>query len=550
MVMPAEPAESSPDAASAGAPQTAAGGETDYDLVIFGGSYSGSALGLLLKRERPDLRILIVEKSERFDRKVGESTSEVAGCFLTRVLGLSNHLAGSHFQKHGLRMWFCRDEADEAGRCSEIGPFSQVRFPTFQLDREILDQHLLELAVEAGCELLRPATVKDFELGGAGRNTVTLKHAGETRRLIAGWIADCSGRAALVARKRGTLEKLEEHPVHSMWVRFRGVHSLDSTEVRNAAGDFGKLPVVARGSATNHLMGRGWWAWIIPLSNGDFSAGVSWDERLFTPPDSGPVGERVKAQLLSHPVGRLMFADAEPVENDARIFKNLPYFSSEVAGDGWICCGDSAGFMDPLYSQGLDYCSHSTYCARGILLKAFAGECVETRLGDHNRQFGESYHRWFRALYRNKYQYLGDARLMRAAFLLDIGTYFVGPVQLVYRATDAEFSKMPYDGPIGAAFARFMALYNRRLERIARKLLHSGRYGRANLDHRFFIRTPFSAGPGVLRHLAAGTLAWLRLELATAFIKPDAVAPEARMQKTGSATGEAAARPAEAAAAP
>ena len=66
---------------------------TDYDVVIFGGAFSGSSLALLLKRSRPATRILIVEKSEVFDRKVGESTSEVAGCFLTRVLGLSNYLA-------------------------------------------------------------------------------------------------------------------------------------------------------------------------------------------------------------------------------------------------------------------------------------------------------------------------------------------------------------------------------------------------------------------------------------------------------------------------
>jgi flavin-dependent dehydrogenase len=63
---------------------------TDYDVIIAGGAFSGSALALLLKRARPQTRVLIIEKSEVFDRKVGESTSEVSGCFLTRVLGLSN----------------------------------------------------------------------------------------------------------------------------------------------------------------------------------------------------------------------------------------------------------------------------------------------------------------------------------------------------------------------------------------------------------------------------------------------------------------------------
>ena len=39
-----------------------------YDVVIFGGAFSGSSLGLLLKRARPETRVLIVEKSEAFDR--------------------------------------------------------------------------------------------------------------------------------------------------------------------------------------------------------------------------------------------------------------------------------------------------------------------------------------------------------------------------------------------------------------------------------------------------------------------------------------------------
>ncbi|BCX49373.1 hypothetical protein HAHE_32810 [Haloferula helveola] len=491
-----------------------------YDVVILGGAFSGSSLGLLLKRARPETRILIIEKSTKFDRKVGESTSEVAGCFLTRVLGLSNYLAREHFQKHGLRMWFSTPDNDCPNCCSEIGPFSQARFPTYQLDREKLDQHLLDLAAKEGCDVVRPASVKDMSLEGAGKSTVTYKADGETRTVRAGWVADCSGKAALVARHRGTLETLDEHPVHSMWVRFRNVRCLDSHEARMLAPALKEGPWVARASATNHLMGHGWWSWIIPLSNGDFSAGVTWDERLFTPPSDGPVGQRVLEHLKSHPIGKLMFENAEPVENDARIYKHLPYFSSEVCGDGWIAMGDAAGFMDPLYSQGLDYCAHSTYTSHKIILESLEGECVKEHLAHHNVEFGDSYHRWFKALYLNKYQYLGDIDLMYAAFLLDIATYFVGPVQLVYNWTDKEFSKMPYNGPVGANFGRFMAFYNRRLERIARKRLQNGTYGKNNLKKRRYVKIPFEGSPKALGHVMRGIRAWLKLEIQTAFTRP------------------------------
>ncbi|MGB6219525.1 NAD(P)/FAD-dependent oxidoreductase [Haloferula sp.] len=491
-----------------------------YDVVVLGGAFSGSALSLLLKRERPDLRILIIEKSTAFDRKVGESTSEVAGCFLTRVLGLGSHLAGRHFQKHGLRLWFNEPGNECPSRCSEIGPFSQARFPTFQLDREILDQHMLDQSTKEGCELARPATVKSFELDGVGKNRVTYKQDGETRTVTAEWVADCSGKAALVARQRKTLHPLGDHPVHSMWVRFRNARCLDSHEARTMAKGLQGGPFVARGSATNHLMGHGWWSWIIPLSNGDFSAGVTWDERLFTPPSDGSVGHRLKEHLLSHPIGKLMFEDAEPIENDARIYKNLPYYSSEVCGDGWISMGDAAGFMDPLYSQGLDYCAHGTYAAHRIILSSLNGNCVKERVVAHDKQYRQSYMRWFKSLYLNKYQYLGDSELMRAAFLLDLSTYFVGPVQLVYKYTDKEFSQMPYFGPIGGGFAKFMAFYNKRLEVIARKRLANGTYGRHNLDHPYFIRKSFEGSPLALGHLIRGARTWLKLEIQNAFTRP------------------------------
>ena len=95
---------------------------TDYDVVVIGGAFSGSSSAILLKRRFPDLKILIVEKTEEFDRKVGESTSEVAGCFLTQVLKVGAHLSRKHVAKHGLRMWFHQEDGNIPGDSTEVGP--------------------------------------------------------------------------------------------------------------------------------------------------------------------------------------------------------------------------------------------------------------------------------------------------------------------------------------------------------------------------------------------------------------------------------------------
>ena len=60
---------------------------SDYDVVIIGGAFSGVATALILKRKRPEARVLIIEKTAEFDRKVGESTTEVSSCYMTRIFG-------------------------------------------------------------------------------------------------------------------------------------------------------------------------------------------------------------------------------------------------------------------------------------------------------------------------------------------------------------------------------------------------------------------------------------------------------------------------------
>src|SRR5258708_7941414 len=82
----------------------------DYDVVIIGGSLGGAATATLLRRECPDIRVLVVERAPKFSRRVGEATVEISGYFLGRVLGLSKHLNESHLVKQGMRFWFANGD--------------------------------------------------------------------------------------------------------------------------------------------------------------------------------------------------------------------------------------------------------------------------------------------------------------------------------------------------------------------------------------------------------------------------------------------------------
>ena len=485
--------------------------QSEYDVVIVGGAFAGASLGLLLKRRRPQTRVLIVERVVKFDKKVGESTSEVSACFLTRILRLTHHLERNHIAKQGLRLWFNDGVNTDPSRCSETGINYQTRLPTFQLDRSVLDEHLLELAAQAGCDLMRPAKLVDWTPQPQSNLLRISDDTGE-KEIRARWVVDASGKASWISRKLGHWRRLESHPTNAIWSRFNNVADIDGPEVAERYPAFANAVRCSRAAATNHLIGRGWWSWIIPLRCGEVSLGTTYDPRIFTLPKDGSIAERLLANTVKHPIGKLLFEKATPVEGDQHAYGHLPYYSEKIASEAWCCVGDAAGFMDPLYSQGLDFVAYTVCATLPLICKALDGLDVGMQAEKLSAAYVQSCQRWQASLYHDKYQYLGDAELMNTSFLLDLSCYFIGPVRLVHDDLDKEFTIFPYSDAIGARVGKFMQFYNRRLAVLAQRRLASGCYGRRNVDWRFLVRGGFAPDTSVLKTLRTGLWHWLKAE--------------------------------------
>jgi flavin-dependent dehydrogenase len=487
------------------------------DVVILGGALAGASTALLLRREHPGLRVLIVESSTAFGRKVGEATTEVSGEFFHRRLSLARHLTHEHLAKQSLRMWFTGDSGTPFDETVEIGSDLLSRYPAYQLDRAVLDEHLLALAAGEGAEVWRPAEVVDVDFGSGG-SVVTIQRDGGTQRVSCRWVLDATGRKAFLAKKLGLHRKLEAHPTAALWARFKGVRDWDGHELRARHTRYGSTVLASRAAATNHLVGLGWWCWIIPLRGGDFSAGLVYDTRLFKPPQGSSPAERLLAHIRYHPVGREIFKDAVPVEGDCHARAPLPYYSQELAGPGWQLVGDAAGFIDPLYSPGMDYVSWTARTALARIAAEIGSQPMD--LGKLNADWRESYHSWFETLYKDKYYYLGDAELMSSAYLMDIGLFFVGPARtsLVEQGGD-DARCLPFVGPVDRIVGKFMRLYNTRLARIARKRVAAGCYGCRNTGWQELYRG-MGPKPGVLRIIAKGFSRWIRAEIHALGLRP------------------------------
>lgn len=484
----------------------------DYDLIVIGGALSGSSTALLTKRMLSGARILVIERSERFSRRVGESTVEVSSYFLGRALGLSDYLSEEHLLKQGLRFWFYNESGQCLDSCSEIGPHYNVRLASFQIDRAKLDEHLLGQCPPAGIEVLRPAEVKDFTLNPGGPQSVTLRSGEKILTFTSRWIVDASGVAKLIARKSGWVRRNTDHPIATAWARWKGVKSWDSAELRSRFPAYANRTFALRNTATNHLIGKGWWSWWIPLEGGDVSIGIVYDERLVDlPPGEKPI-DRLRALLETHPLAKILLENADSIDGDVHWRKNLPYSTEKMVGDGFALVGDAAAFIDPFYSPGMDWISFTAYGAADLIAREQQGKLENGEIAERNERYRTSYDRWFKAIYKDKYYYMGDWELMRLAFQLDVGLYYFGVVSQPYKYGAGSFTIPPFSGPHTTFPAWLIRTYNRRLVAIARNRLHRGTWGKRNND----CYLPFKSF-GIDRHLVLrvllNLLQWGWLEL-------------------------------------
>ena len=484
-----------------------------YDVVVIGGALSGGAAATLLLRKNPGIRILILEKSETLTRRVGEATVEVSAYFIGHVLGMTRYLNESHISKQGLRFWFANEKVTALDQASEVGPRYLARLPSYQLDRASFDEEVLRRAEAAGAKVLRPAIVSKVQLTPGGRQTMDVNHGGRRFSVSARWIVDASGVAALLSRKQGWWRPNKDHPTAAVWSRWRGVQDWDSRELAEKYPKWAAAVYGTRGTATNHIIGDGWWAWFIPLKGGDVSVGVVYDQRLVDfPQEGGKLGDRLKDFLMKHPVAREMLAGAEFVAEDVNRRKNLAYSSTTYAGDGFALVGDAAAFMDPFYSPGMDWISFTTSSVAELITEQQKGMPIASRIEKHNRDFTTSYDRWFTSLYKDKYHYMGEYDLMELAFRLDLSLYYWGVVEPVFNTGEAALLAPPFSPPSGKFFAALIGCYNRRFACIARRRRRFGMLGKMN-DNRRSLIPGFTLDRSDTKRLFPMLGEWLKLEL-------------------------------------
>ncbi|CAN5777758.1 hypothetical protein BH11BAC4_BH11BAC4_18830 [soil metagenome] len=403
-----------------------------YDVVILGGGMAGLTLSLQLKKAKPGISILVLERRESeastAAHKVGESTVELGTHYLREVLDLKGYLEEHELPKHGLRFFFPSKTKEDISSRVELGPRLRLPVPSHQLDRGTLENYMMKLTREKGTEVLLGARVSNVDLLAAGHEVSYIKDGKEVT-VKCRWVADASGRASILKRKL-QFQKPMEHHSNAVWWRLKGVIDIDTWTDNKEWQAY--LEPGLRYLSTVHFMDTGYWLWIIPLGSKNTSIGIVADPAVHPFETFNTYEKAVEWMKVNEPLPYKMLEPLGQGEGllDFKILKHYAHHTEKIySEERWGVTGESGAFLDPLYSPGTDFIAMNNSWLSDLILRDMDGENISGRAHIYEQSHLALVDSWI-PVYQNKYLLMGNTQIMVIKIFWDWATYWAVPAHL------------------------------------------------------------------------------------------------------------------------
>jgi flavin-dependent dehydrogenase len=375
------------------------------------------------------------------------------------VLHLEDHLREQQLDKFGLRMFFSSGDNRDITRRAEFGgrerPSKAVG--TFQLDRGRLENALGRdltrngISFRDGCQVqeitLRPQDeYHRLRLLADGRQA---REAEAEAEADARWVVDATGRTSLLKRQLGLAKKVE-HEANAVW--FRVKQRIDIDQWSEDPEWLGRVVDGRRELSTNHLMGPGYWVWLIPLASGSTSIGIVTDASMHRFEEMNRLDRALEWLREHEPQCAQMIEPYRDRVQDFRVLRNYSYGCEQVfSADRWCLTGESGVFLDPFYSPGMDLIAIGNGMITDLLVRALDGKDVAQRAVFHNQIFLLLFNGWLK-VYEHQYGIMGSARVMLTKVVWDTAVYWGIHGLLFFHDKWRELADFP---PLLFALARF-----------------------------------------------------------------------------------------------
>jgi 2-polyprenyl-6-methoxyphenol hydroxylase-like FAD-dependent oxidoreductase len=333
---------------------------SNYDVVIIGAGLAGLTLSrhLLLYTNKT---VLLVDKRVNPPReapqKYGESLVQCSGYYFGKVLDLQEYLLINHYLKYNLRFYWTTEGLQNGGFEDYSQSYARVisNIPTYQLDRNLLEEHLLEINTQdPRCQFQGGAKYVQVDLSETGDlHRVSWEGGGEVR---ARWVIDASGRGKVIKRK---LELAQPNAIRhgSTFCWVEGLVDIEKITGRSHKEVLydrqrmktGQFPFCL---ATNHFCADSQWFWVIPL-HGRTSLGLVFDNRVVKPEEVSNTKKLIDYVCAKWP----MFARDLPyrkILDEGRLIDYSHDCRQTISPQRWALVGEAGRFTDPLYSPGSD----------------------------------------------------------------------------------------------------------------------------------------------------------------------------------------------------